>query len=189
MPEHDGCELWVLQCDHGVDAVENRCANLAYGESSRASMRPRRGCRGEHLTRDPELRSVTTLQCDHGVDAVENRDPIVIRHIARRASMRPRRGCRGERQTRQSYQLLFLCFNATTAWMPRRTVGVLIPVIAASYTSLCEQWFLQACRRFARGWGLERKCVCRKPFGSARGFDMEKMPVLPSCQRATATWR
>src|SRR4051812_21924680 len=64
----------LLQCGHGLKAVENRGAGVGHHEGApAASMRPRPESRGELV---PPLTATilarTLLQCGHGLKAVEN---------------------------------------------------------------------------------------------------------------------
>src|SRR2546429_2964622 len=85
-----------LQCGHGEDAVENLAAVLLEKAGVDASMRPRRGCRGELAKPAGPTGRPISLQCGHGEDAVENTDLPSGLSLSGDASMRPRRGCRGE---------------------------------------------------------------------------------------------
>ncbi len=143
----NGCPLTgVLQCGHGVSAVENAAvgrpgggprgpsmrprrfgrgelpaAAAVLGTAAAPSMRPRRFGRGEHLHLGPEELAAELLQCGHGVSAVENPTRHRRSTPSLMPSMRPRRFGRGEQDTVTWQTSNSRSFNAATAFRPWRT--------------------------------------------------------------------
>ncbi len=136
----------LLQCGHGLSAVENGQVGGLRARAGGASMRPRpvgRGERPSNLDSQPLYhcfnaatasrpwrtrafpvpgRSAKRLQCGHGLSAVENGDVLDVRQERLGASMRPRPLGRGEPRRIHRVRPRTRSFNAATASRPWRTL-------------------------------------------------------------------